>query len=243
MILCIDAGNSRIKWRFIASGESLAEGVQLTAEVLKAGVLELPKLDIPAEVRLSCVAGEKVIALLQKQVKKEFAVPLKKAQVMNNTTGIICAYEEPESLGVDRWLAILSASQQFNGGLMVVDAGSAITIDLLAPDSQHLGGYILPGLRLMHDALWQNTSEVRVLGNGNETLWLPGKNTQQAVNRGCLLAAVATIERLASEFPVRIVLTGGDAKILEQAISLQTDFLPNLVLDGLLSNDIGFTKL
>ena len=90
----------------------------------------------------------------------------------------------------------------------------------------------------MHDALWDNTSEVRVVGSGTEELWLPGKNTQQAVNKGCLLSAASTIENLAAHFPVRIVITGGDAKILMQAISLSADYHSNLVLDGLLLNDI-----
>lgn len=243
MILCIDAGNSRIKWRFTADDKLLAEGIQQTSEVLKAGTLELLGVDNPSEVRLSSVAGEKVVKLLRKQVEAQFSVVLKIAKVAQNAMGITCAYDDPESLGVDRWLAIISASQQFNGGLMVVDAGSAITIDLLGPDSQHLGGYILPGLKSMHDLLWKNTSDVRVLGSADEALWVPGKNTQQAVNRGCLLSAVAIIERLASEFPVRIVLTGGDGKLLKQAISLQADYTPELVLEGLLLSDIDFTHL
>ena len=141
------------------------------------------------------------------------------ARVSQDAGAITCAYDDPQTLGVDRWLAMLAAYSQFNEALLVVDAGSAITMDLLGPEGQHLGGYIAPGLRLMHDALWRDTSDIGLVANNfQELLLLLCENTQQAVNRGCLLMAVATIEKLASQYPVRIVVTGGDAKCLEQAL-------------------------
>jgi type III pantothenate kinase len=136
-----------------------------------------------------------------------------------------------------------AAYRHYDEPLMVIDAGSAITMDIIGPGGQHVGGYIAPGLTLMHDALWKNTSDVRVVGSGSEELWLPGKNTQQAVNRGCLLAAVSTIESLAAQFPVHIVITGGDAKILMQAMSLKADNHANLVLDGLILEGVELIDL
>jgi type III pantothenate kinase len=234
MILAIDAGNSRIKWRLTDKARQIAEGAQLTAKVHEGETLHLSGVKSPDEIRIANVAGDDVVTGLHKQLLKQFSSPIRYAQVSSTIGTLSCAYEDPHTLGVDRWLAIAAAYHQYNQSLMVIDAGSAITIDIIGPDGQHTGGYIVPGLTLMHDALWKNTSDVRVVGNGTEELWLPGKNTQQAVNRGCLLAATSTIESLASQFPVRIVITGGDANILRQAISLNTEHHSNLVLDGLL---------
>ena len=238
MILCIDAGNSRVKWRLTDSGKMLAQGAQLTSEVVEGKNIDFSDIKSLHEVRIASVAGEKIVEQLQQQLRQHFSVPIRLARVSATLGELSCAYEDPQTLGVDRWLAIAAAHQQYQEPVMVIDAGSAITIDIVGPGGQHVGGYIAPGLRLMHDALWDNTSDVRVVGSGAEQLWLPGKNTQQAVNKGCLLAAVSTIESLASQFPVRIVITGGDAKILMQAISLNAESHSNLVLDGMLLDGI-----
>ena len=238
MILCIDAGNSRIKWRLTDSGKMLAQGAQLTSEVVEGKNIDFSDIKSLHEVRIASVAGEKIVEQLQQQMHQQFSVPVRLAAVSATLGELSCAYEDPQTLGVDRWLAIAAAHQQYQEPLMVIDAGSAITIDIIGPGGQHVGGYIAPGLRLMHDALWDNTSDVRVVDSGAEELWLPGKNTQQAVNKGCLLSAVSTIESLAAQFPVRIVITGGDAKILMQAISLNADYHSNLVLDGMLLDGV-----
>lgn len=238
MILAIDAGNSRIKWRLTDNGQKIAEGSQLTAKAREGEALNLSGVKSPSEIRIASVAGGEIVDSLKQQLISRFSVPIRFAKVAASSGALSCAYDDPEILGIDRWLAIAAAYHQYNESLMVIDAGSAITIDIIGPDGQHIGGYIVPGLALMHDALWKNTSDVRVVGNGIEELWLPGKNTQQSVNRGCLLAATATIESLASQFPVRIVMTGGDANTLMQAMSLGAEHHSNLVLDGLLLDDV-----
>jgi type III pantothenate kinase len=238
MILCIDAGNSRIKWRLTDNGQQIAKGAQRTSTILDGEDLELSDIKPPTEIRIASVAGDGIAKSLHQQLLKKFSIPFRLAKVSATIGELSCAYEDPHSLGVDRWLAMAAAYKQYQEPLMVVDAGSAITMDIIGPDGQHIGGYIAPGLTLMHDALWQNTSDVRVVGSGSQELWIPGKNTQQAVNRGCLLAAVSMIESLAAQFPVQIVLTGGDGKIIMQALSLNTEYHSNLVLDGLLINEI-----
>ena len=127
--------------------------------------------------------------------------------------------------------------------MLVVDAGSAITIDLIGPQGVHLGGYISPGLRLMREALWQGTAKVQVDRVESLNMLVPGTCTQDAVNRGCLLAVVATIEKLASQYPASIVITGGDATVVAEALSLTSDHVPDLVLDGLTVNGVEFTQM
>ncbi len=238
MILAIDAGNSRIKWRLTDGDHEVAQGSQLTAKFLEGEALSFAGIKPPREIRIANVAGAEVVDSLKQQLISQFSVPILFATVSAAVGELRCAYEDPETLGVDRWLAIAAAYHKYNQPLMVVDAGSAMTVDIIGPGGQHVGGYILPGLTLMHDALWKNTSDVRVVGSGTEELWIPGKNTQQAVNKGCLLATASAIEALAAQFPVRIVITGGDAKVISQAISLDADNHTNLVLDGLVLDGI-----
>ena len=142
---------------------------------------------------------------------------------------------------IDRWLASMAAYQKDSRAVLVVDAGSAISIDLVGPQGEPLGGYITPGLALMHEALWKGTDKVQVKGEDPLNMLVPGVCTHDAVNRGCLLAAVAMIEKLASQYPASIVITGGDAKALVEAISLPSDHQPDLVLEGLAVGGVELT--
>ncbi|MCS5587977.1 MAG: type III pantothenate kinase [Porticoccaceae bacterium] len=240
MILDIDIGNSRIKWRLVDNGKPVATGSQATSAVAAGEPFELLGVTAVDEARAASVADSAVTAALQCQLADRFSVVLKMALVTRSAGGVTCAYEDTQKLGVDRWLAVVAAYGQFKEALLVVDVGSAITMDLLGPQGGHLGGYIIPGLRLMRDALWRDTSEVKVAGSDCQDLLLPGKDSQQAVNRGCLLAAAAAVEKLASQYPVRIVVTGGDAQPLIEALSLRVLHCPDLVLDGLSVDTISF---
>ena len=243
MILDLDAGNSRIKWRLIGHGKHLAVGTQDSAAVAAGEKLELPETAAISEARLVSVASPQLSAALHKQLHQQFSITLKIARVSKSVGVVTCAYEDPQKLGVDRWLAVLAAYQQFQEGLLVVDAGTAITMDLLGPNGQHLGGYIVPGLHLMSEALSKGTEDVNTASGDSMDLLVPGKNSQQAVNRGCLLVAVAGIEKLASQYPVRLVVTGGDAQPLIDALSLRVTHCPDLVLDGLSVAGVDFVAM
>lgn len=243
MILDLDVGNTRIKWRLLENGRLVVSHTQDTAAVAAGELLKLPEDASVAEVRIACVAGSEVLSVLNKQLFVRFSVILSVARVSQSAGAVTCGYESPETLGVDRWLAMVAAYNQFNEGLLVIDAGSAMTMDLLGPEGQHLGGYIAPGLKLMHDALCRDTSDIEVVGSSFHELLLPGKTTQQAVNRGCLLMAVEAIEKLASQYPVRIVITGGDAQCLQEALSIEVDHCPDLVLDGLAVKAVAFESI
>lgn len=241
MILDIDAGNSFVKWRVKDGPEEHSAGSQATAQVLSDG-LSLPQLQRLDQARIACVASHELAAAVGEQLQRQFNIELQIARVSSQVGGVSCGYAEPETLGIDRWLAAIASYQRYCGAVLVVDAGSAITIDLVGPQGEHLGGYISPGLRLMRDALWQGTDRVQVAEAEPLNLLVPGNCTADAVNRGCLLAAVASIEKLASQYPASLVVTGGDAPTVAAALSLAVDHVPNLVLDGLAVSGVEFTK-
>lgn len=242
MILDIDAGNSFVKWRVVDDSEVIAAGSEATEQVSKQG-LDLTRIESLNQARISSVANRALAEKLREQVQQQFNVEMQIARVSSTVSGVSCGYTEPETLGIDRWLAVVAAYQRYLGPVLVVDAGSAITIDLIGPQGVHLGGYISPGLRLMREALWQGTAKVQVDRVESLNMLVPGTCTQDAVNRGCLLAVVATIEKLASQYPASIVITGGDATVVAEALSLTSDHVPDLVLDGLAVNGVEFTQM
>ncbi len=242
MILDIDAGNSFVKWRVVDDSEVIAAGSEATEQVSKQG-LDLTRIEGLNQARISSVANRALAERLREQVQQQFNVEMQIARVSSIVSGVSCGYTEPETLGIDRWLAVVAAYQRYLGPVLVVDAGSAITIDLIGPQGVHLGGYISPGLRLMREALWQGTAKVQVDRVESLNMLVPGTCTQNAVNRGCLLAVVATIEKLASQYPASIVITGGDATVVAEALSLTSDHVPDLVLDGLAVNGVEFTQM
>jgi type III pantothenate kinase len=241
VILDIDAGNSFVKWRVKDGDALIGSGSEPTEQVMAAG-LELSKIDSLSQARVASVAHQRLVETLRQQLQRQFKVELRIARVSPSVAGVSCGYSEPETLGIDRWLAAVAAYQKYLGAVLVVDAGSAITIDLVGPQGQHLGGYICPGLRLMRQALWQGTDRVQVDEIEPLNMLVPGTSTQDAVNRGCLLAAVATIEKLASQYPASIVITGGDAATVASALSLPADQAPSLVLDGLAVTGVEYSE-
>ena len=232
MILQIDAGNSFVKWRISDGGDIVERGTQPTEVVTHAG-LAIETTTTLSDALLCSVTNKALTQTLHDQVLNQFDIPLQLARVSQESAGVRCGYKSPETLCVDRWLAAVAAYQKFNGSVLVIDAGSAITMDLVGPLGEHVGGYILPGLTLMRKSLWQGTEAVQAEPAEAQSMLVPGTSTQDAVNRGCLLTVVAAIERIAGQYPATIVVTGGDGGLILNAMSLSGVHSPDLVLDGL----------
>ena len=241
MILQIDAGNTRIKWRVLNGSKVIHQGHQLTASVLAGEPLKLLGVNGLRLAQLSTVAGKKVVSNLSKQLHEQFDIDLFIATVSAQVGAVSCGYSVPAKLGVDRWLAVLAVFQKTGRASVVVDAGSAVTIDLITGDGVHQGGYIVPGIKLLQGSLWNGTDQVKVeqlACSGN--VYNPGTSTDEAVARGCTLMLVALIERLAAEHNADLVITGGDAMLLKVQLGTQADFYADLVLDGLSVEGVRF---
>ena len=239
MILDIDAGNTRIKWRVLDQGRAISCGDQLTESVRQLAALDITDAESIQRIRLSSVAGSDIIESLQNQ----FNCPLEFAVVDESAAGIICGYKDYQQLGVDRWLAVIAAHKKTADSLIVIDAGSAVTIDIVGAQGAHQGGYIVPGLRLMHQALWQGTEHIKVEAKSVANITIPGQSTDDAVDKGCLLLLVSTIESLVNQYGCKLVITGGDGLILRDQLSVPADYYPDLVLEGLAVAGVGFKVL
>jgi type III pantothenate kinase len=138
-------------------------------------------------------------------------------------------------MGVDRWLAMLGARRRTGERLCVVDAGSALTIDLVDASGQHEGGYIIPGPALMERALLLDTDRVRFDEDTGYAL-TPGVSTAEAVRHGIALAqagAVAlALEQAGGDAP-ELFFCGGGARELMRLLERAGTFAPDLVFEGL----------
>jgi len=240
MILDIDVGNSFVKWRVSDALGATQKGSQPTCTLVKDG-LDLGVISSLGHARISSVGAESAVTILRQQISDTFGVELQRAVVSKSAGGVRCGYPDFDKLGIDRWLAMVSAFSQFKRSLIVVDLGSAVTLDIVRKDGQHLGGYILPGLSLMRQSLHGGTAQVRVSDHMHDTIE-PGEDTSAAVNRGSLFAVVASIEKLAHVHPSKLIITGGDASLVRGLLSVHAHHEPHLVLDGLSIEGISLLK-
>ena len=246
MILELDAGNSRIKWRLVdlAGGgrEKVAEGSVWALEKVPSVFLELGQQleSLPlSEVERLLVADvrgapfrEAFSALMTEKwrLRPEFAV------AQRQCGGVTSAYEDPESLGVDRWLAMLAAWRDAGAPCCVVGFGSAITLDLIDDEGRHQGGYIVPGIEVMREALGARS---RALQFSEPARWggvKSGRTTREAVEHGILGMVVGLLREVRGrqdDGSLRWYLAGGDARLLSRHLDWEHRVVPDLVMDGL----------
>lgn len=233
LILDLDVGNTNTKWRFPEMTGGRFENKNF--ERLKKLVSIRPE-----RIRVACVAGEVYKLKLSNALREYFDCEPEFAQSSTECAGVQNAYMCPVTLGVDRWLAGVAAWNQSGGApCLVVDAGSALTIDTIERGIFR-GGYIIPGLGMMQRCLTGNTGKVLCdIGWSIDMEYLSTPtDTQQAVCRGASFAVCAVTEKAVSLFLLRwphgkVLFTGGDGADLARTLNRESDYKPDLVLDGL----------
>lgn len=154
------------------------------------------------------------------------------------------AVDHPDRLGIDRLLSAFAASRRFPLPLVVIDAGSAVTVDWIDHQGCFCGGAILPGLGLQSRALATETEALPQLQWDQPTPpTVPAKNTGDAMRGGILLGIAAAIDVLIVRYreaaqvaadQLTVVITGGDARTISPHLHHNHQVMPNLVCRGLL---------
>lgn len=232
MLLAIDAGNSFVKWAYHDGRTWLAaQCAALTPFCLDpAHYLQIS----PSYVVIANVAGSRF------ETAFKAAFPDMRAQwvqAARAACGVINHYECAETLGADRWAALIGARAITHEPCVVVSGGTALTVDLLAQDGHFLGGAIAPGFHLMRDVLATRTAALQPAA-GRVTPW--PVNTADAVHTGLMYAVLGVIEKMArvlevhAQQPVTCMLTGGAALQIVPYLNRPHQLVDNLVLEGLL---------
>jgi len=232
MILQVDAGNTRVKWRLKDPEDDSSRCDTACSVAIKDDFeAELKSLaGRVTQVQLSSVSNqEKLLELFEKYFE---GVPVLVAATQVEQQGLKNSYVQPEKMGVERWLAMLAAWNHYKSGLIVVDAGTALTIDVVDDLGEHQGGYILPGYSLTISILMVSTSDVHHQMLEEDAISL-GKETSECVQHGVVRQMMEVIKAVQSDYAkFHLVLSGGDAEMLASYFQ-QKDMWPNIVHDGL----------
>jgi type III pantothenate kinase len=240
MRLLLDLGNSRLKW---ACATDASAAWDASGSVDWAG-------DVPAQlhdawavlpVPQAIVGASVVDGAREAQVAATCLARFGCAPHWLRTPAVACGvrngYAQPQRLGVDRFLAMVAARTGGHAPCVVATAGTALTLDVLAADGQHLGGWIVPGARAMRQALAGSTTRVTLEYAGAVTDL--ATSTEDAVASGCWHALAAVVGRFVARAQTRlgtaptVLLGGGDAQALLPWLDVPVRMLADGVLRGL----------
>lgn len=236
MKLLIDIGNSRTKYVYVSdSGLDDIQAIDnkvLTLEWMNECWLQTSKLVIASVGEVELV--EKITAWCAIN-----NIALTEVKTEAEKFGVTNGYLQPMQLGVDRWLTLLGANQLFpKKNCLIIDAGTATTLDMLTADGQHHGGWILAGIDGLVNSLVAGTENLQAT---TDNIKQPkfGLTTQENITQASWLATIGLIEqalKLTNEqqIPVdKLIITGGNGETLARLLSSRASYIPTLVFQGL----------
>lgn len=229
--MLIDAGNSRLKWALVEDGQWHAQG---STDYNDCTALKT-HLALAGDCFVASVAGAAREQKLAALIKAAGVAPtwLTAGAAFDEVKN---SYRNPEQLGVDRWMGLIAARKRSHAATLVVSAGTAMTVDALSAEGVFLGGLIVPGARLMQQALLQGTARVDAAAGQWQAF---PRSTADAVQSGIVAALCGAISqqyaRLAevSTGAPHCLLTGGDAEMLLPHMAVRAEHVPSLVLEGI----------
>ena len=241
MILEIDYGNTRLKWRLLDCNTSIciARGAVIQVQEIQQAIVSHLYEPIHycrvSSVRLACDNLE-----LDSLIEDWFDVDVVYATSKESLAGVVNGYVEPAKLGVDRWLAIVAAYARMQKACVVFDCGTAFTADFINTTGVHLGGCIAPGLRLLSGTLLGNTGKLGSAVTDVSELGVLncGVNTQSAIACGvsAMMSGFVKEQLLIAHqllgVNFGVICTGGDASYIFKELN-DTVVDEDLVFQGL----------
>lgn len=240
MILEIDYGNTRLKWRLLDAvlENCIAKGA--VSDVNELFQALHPFLRAPLKFcRICSVRSLTDNNQLTFLIGEWFRLAPIYAVATERLAGVVSGYLEPGRLGVDRWLAVVGAYQQIKSACVIFDCGTALTADYINREGVHLGGCIAPGRQMMIAALSANAQQLTYFdGGAMQDQAMCGTDTRSAILCGISTMLQGFVrEQLLYASSVlgvgfQVVCTGGDRLIVS-----------GLVADIVLDEDLVFKGL
>jgi type III pantothenate kinase len=252
-IVAIDLGNSEAKW---AVDDQTDHRVSLRTsdwlDRLISGSIEALGAENASHAHWRIASVNRPVAKsLVGRLQDEFAANLKSSvsTITCADVPMIARVANPDRVGIDRLLAGWMATQLYpNRDVIVVDAGSAITVDFVSRRAEFMGGVILPGIALQFDSLARGTDALPAIelpsasSVDRHSLANPATDTVSAIRSGILLGTAAAIDGLILDQRERsdakeaaVLFTGGDASLLSRLSMSEHLVMPRLVLDAIRS--------
>lgn len=235
MNLLVDSGNTQLKWATLEEDGFISSHALVNQLISRQQLIETWKpLTPPKRLAIACVSSTPLLELVfAVAVELWPLIDIIKVKAEANAFGVVNAYEQPEKLGVDRWLAMVAVRNHYKTQACIVDCGTAITVDLIDAEGNHQGGLISPGLTLMKQSLATGTAALPF--NQTNHLVGPATFTEAAIYSGTLYAAIGLIEQVLSQQlgSMPLILTGGDAEIIAGRLTGKPLIDLDLVFRGL----------
>ena len=237
-MLTIDIGNTNIKWALWDRESMVRSGsFAYSKQHLRQAFDNWQDLHPAGQAMVACVAGASVEAALIDWMQRRWSLTPVFLRSTAQSGDVINAYPDPAQYGVDRWAALLGARTLTRQPVCIIDAGTAITVDLIDVDGCHKGGLIMPGLQMMREALLRGAAGIDQ-ASGNIVAF--ANNTADAVSSGTLhMLRAAIVESCSSAADVlganmRIIITGGTSELILSLPGIpEMQSEPYLVLLGL----------
>ena len=249
--LLLDVGNSHLKWGVLNENNIDQRGSVSQEKIRQQGLAALTR-KLPRRVESVCisnVAGTNFGTRLSGVIGIHCNVDVHFARSEKCGWGVTNSYKQPRLLGVDRWVAMVAAWAELKSSCLIVDAGTAVTLDAINDNGFHIGGQIIPGVETMLSSLSSATigiSSLKIpMKRSADQLKIFGQNTKEAIHEGTQNAVLGLVERAirmlqSNGYDSTVILTGGGAKDIFEAFNEKSLYRPNLVLHGLahmLEND------
>lgn len=242
MNLAVSIGNSQVK---VASFEekkiignfSFSSQKSYTSDELYAIFKIFGITDAEDAVIASVVPS--LCSFFYDMLKKKFGIKAPLRITPNLKTGIKFSYKDPQSLGEDRIANIVGASKTYSGDLAVIDFGTAIAVDFITKDKNHLGGMIIPGISSSLANLIASTSRLFNIEIKKPEKYI-GQTTQECMESGIYLSIIGLLDAIkaASKQETNIdfifLATGGESEIIGKFAPVIKIIDPDLVLKGLM---------
>ncbi|MBM4011566.1 MAG: type III pantothenate kinase [Planctomycetes bacterium] len=252
-VIVADVGNTRIKLAVVVAGAAsarlpaVAHRQDLVSREFRAANLKDwldraapgPAIVYAASVHEAAATGlEAAIA----EVAATGHRIVRQRRITAAHVGMPVEVDEPERVGIDRVAAAAAAAAAKEGArpAIVIDCGTATTVDLVSADGRFLGGAILPGPGLLARALAEGTSRLPAVADLDTGMppSMPGRNTQRAIAAGIGFGMRGAVARLVAEAAAavggdpQVFLTGGSRGIVRDALTAAIE-IPDLVLHGI----------
>ena len=248
MLIAFDIGNTHIDLAlFQTASYSLGTGCERTASQAIQDTLSSSCVSSQHTLTTSLVKRA-LIASVVRDIEADLIAACHQCDIAAHSVdsswdlGLKIRYDNPQHVGIDRLLASAAAFAESppNTALVIADAGTAITVDLLSAEGTFLGGTIAPGLQMMLKSLRAGTSLLPEIAL-DDCASLPATSTTDGMRAGILHGAASLIDGLRDrldetvENPVISILTGGDAQRLHPLTRSNWQCDSTLVLRGLYS--------
>jgi type III pantothenate kinase len=238
-MILLDCGNRYLKAQFWAAGRLQASFVGSYQSGWRQRLGHWMQELSAAHCYFASVLDSTRKAELDQFLAQQFEAGVTRFVSTAKALGVTNGYRQPEHLGVDRWMTLLAAPEMAPGDCVIIDAGSALTLDLLRADGQHLGGAILPGFNTSIEHFKGIFKYIDFDGPTIPETRQPGCSTEAAIHIDYVQGAIEILPELVNRWirifddDATILLAGGDAGRVQRVLDQASRIVPDLVFRGI----------